>query len=154
MYYQMEKKWTKWYAMTWNVIAYRSKELLFGMHAFNCFLDDFNCVFTQIRCLSALLWFQHSKGYSKFFVHYLFFGTLLLRRNTMIIDFSLGKYQILLLLNPLLWMPKLTALVCRLHSPVQFRVLPTSSAYLELLSLLLVLNDHWQILLVLLSVKT
>ena len=31
----MEKKWTKWYAMTSHVIAYRSKELLFGMHAFN-----------------------------------------------------------------------------------------------------------------------
>ena len=43
--------------MTSHVIAYRSKELLFGRHAFNfnCFLDDFNCVFTQIRCLSVLL---------------------------------------------------------------------------------------------------
>ena len=53
----MGKKWTKWYAMTSHVIAYCSKELLFGMHAFNfnCFLDDFNCVFTQIRCLSVLL---------------------------------------------------------------------------------------------------
>ena len=42
--------------MTQHVIAYRSKELLFGMHAFdfNCFLDDLNCVFTQIRCLSVL----------------------------------------------------------------------------------------------------
>ena len=48
---QMEKKWAKWYAMTSHVIAYRSKVLLFGTHAFNfnCFLDDFNCVFTQIR---------------------------------------------------------------------------------------------------------
>ena len=54
---QMEKKWTKWYAMTSNVIAYRSKELLFGTRAFNliCFLDDFNWVFTQIHCLSVLL---------------------------------------------------------------------------------------------------
>ena len=54
---QMEKKWTKWYSMTSQVIAYRLKELLFGTHAinFNCFLDDFNCVFTQIRCLSVLL---------------------------------------------------------------------------------------------------
>ena len=54
---QMKKKWTKWYAMTSHVIAHRSKELLFGMHAFNfnCFLDDFNCIFTQIRCLSVLL---------------------------------------------------------------------------------------------------
>ena len=43
--------------MTSHVIAYRSKELLFGMHAFNfnCFLDDFNCLFMQIRCLSVLL---------------------------------------------------------------------------------------------------
>ena len=43
--------------MTLHVIAYRSKELLFGMHAFNfnCFLDDFNCIFMQIRCLSVLL---------------------------------------------------------------------------------------------------
>ena len=51
---QMEKKW---YAMTLHVIAYRSNELLFRMHAFNfnCFLDDFNCVFTQISCLSVLL---------------------------------------------------------------------------------------------------
>ena len=56
----MEKKWTKWYAMTSHVIAYRPKELLFGTHAFNfnCFLDDFNCVFTQIRCLSVLLLFD------------------------------------------------------------------------------------------------
>ena len=40
-----------------HVIAYCSKELLFGTHAFNfnCFLDDFNCVFTQILCLSVLL---------------------------------------------------------------------------------------------------
>ena len=54
----MEKKWTKWYAKTLHVIAYRSKEMLFGMHAFNynCFLDYFNCVFTQIRCLSVLLY--------------------------------------------------------------------------------------------------
>ena len=31
--------------------AYRSLELLFGMQTFNfnCFFDDFNCVFTQIR---------------------------------------------------------------------------------------------------------
>ena len=43
---QMEKKWTKWFAMTSHVIAYRQKELLFGTHAFNytcsCFLDDIN----------------------------------------------------------------------------------------------------------------
>ena len=54
---QMEKKWTKWYAMTSHVIAYRLTELLFGTHTFNfnCFFDDFNCVFTQIRCLSRLL---------------------------------------------------------------------------------------------------
>ena len=32
---QMEKKWTKWYAMTSHVIACRLKELLFGTHAFN-----------------------------------------------------------------------------------------------------------------------
>ena len=43
--------------MASHVIAYRLKKLLFGKHAFNfnCFLDDFNCVFTQIRCLSVLL---------------------------------------------------------------------------------------------------
>ena len=54
---QMETKWTKWYAMTLHVIAYRSSELLYGTHTFNfnCFFDDFNCVFTQIRCLSRLL---------------------------------------------------------------------------------------------------
>ena len=40
-----------------HVIAYRSTELLFGMHTFNfnCFFDDFNSVFTQISCLSRLL---------------------------------------------------------------------------------------------------
>ena len=40
-----------------HVIEYCLKELLLGMHAFNfkCFLDDFNSVFTQIRCLSVLL---------------------------------------------------------------------------------------------------
>ena len=55
---QMETKWTKWYAMTSHVIAYRSFELLFGTHTFhfNCFLEDFNCVFTQIRCLSRVLY--------------------------------------------------------------------------------------------------
>ena len=54
---RMETKWTKWYAMTSHVIAYRSLELLFGTHTFhfNCFVDDFNCVFTQIRCLSRVL---------------------------------------------------------------------------------------------------
>ena len=43
--------------MTSHVIAYRSTELLFGTHTLNfyCFFDDFNCVFTQIRCLSRLL---------------------------------------------------------------------------------------------------
>ena len=54
---QMETKWTKWYAMTLHVIAYRSLELLFEMHTFhfNCFFEDFNCVFTQICCLSRVL---------------------------------------------------------------------------------------------------
>ena len=43
--------------MTSHVIAYRSLVLLFGMHTFNfnCFFDDFNCVFTQIRYLSRVL---------------------------------------------------------------------------------------------------
>ena len=54
---QMEMKWTKWYAMTLHVNAYRSTVLLFGTHTFNfnCLFDDFNCIFTQIRCLSRLL---------------------------------------------------------------------------------------------------
>ena len=54
---RMETKWTKWYAMTSHVIAYRSLELLFGTHTFNfnCFFDDFYCIFTQIRCLSRVL---------------------------------------------------------------------------------------------------
>ena len=54
---RMETKWTKWYAMTSHVIAYRSLELLFGTHTFlfNCFCEGFNCVFTQIRCLSRVL---------------------------------------------------------------------------------------------------
>ena len=54
----MERKWTKWYAMTSHVIAYRWLELLFGTHTFhfNCFFEDFNCVFMQIRCLSRVLW--------------------------------------------------------------------------------------------------
>ena len=57
---QMETKWTKRYAMTSHVIAYRLAELLFGTHTFNfnCYFDDFNCVFTQIRCLSRLLHFN------------------------------------------------------------------------------------------------
>ena len=43
--------------MTSHVIAYRSLELLFGTHRFhfNCFFEDFNCVFTQKRCLSRVL---------------------------------------------------------------------------------------------------
>ena len=54
---QMETKWTKWYAMTSHVIANRLMELFFGMHTFNfnCFFDDFNCVFMQIRSLPRLL---------------------------------------------------------------------------------------------------
>ena len=54
---QMETKWTEWYAMTSHVNAYRSTELLFGTHTFNfnCFFGDFNCVSTQIRCLSRVL---------------------------------------------------------------------------------------------------
>ena len=53
----METKWTKWYAMTSHVIAYRSLELLFGTHTFhfNCLFEDFNCVFTRICCLSRVL---------------------------------------------------------------------------------------------------
>ena len=53
----METKWTKWYAMTSHAIAYRSLALLFGTHPFhlNCFFEDFNWVFTQIRCLSRVL---------------------------------------------------------------------------------------------------
>ena len=41
--------------MTSHVIAYRSLKLLFGTHTFhfNCFFDDFYCVFAQIRCLSS-----------------------------------------------------------------------------------------------------
>ena len=62
---QMETKWTKWYVMTSHVIAHRSTELLFGTHTFNfnCFFDDFNSVFTQIRCLSRLLMNQHMHCY-------------------------------------------------------------------------------------------
>ena len=58
MYYPNGKEMDQWYAMTSHVIAYRSKKLLFGTHAinFNCFLDDFNCVFMQIGCLSVLLY--------------------------------------------------------------------------------------------------
>ena len=54
---RMEKKWTKWYAMTSHEIAYRSLELLFSTHTFhfNRFFDDFYCVITQIRCLSRVL---------------------------------------------------------------------------------------------------
>ena len=52
---QMETKWTKWYAMTSHVIAYRSSELLYGTHKFNfnCFFDDINCVFTHILILQV-----------------------------------------------------------------------------------------------------
>ena len=39
----METKWTKWYAMTSHVIAYRSTELLFRTQTFN-----FNCFFLMI----------------------------------------------------------------------------------------------------------
>ena len=47
--------------MTSHVIAYRSTELFFCTHTFNfnCFFDIFNCVFTQIRCLSRLLQHDH-----------------------------------------------------------------------------------------------
>ena len=57
--------------MTSHVIAYRSKELLFGTHAFNfnCILDNFNCVFKQIRCLSVLL-MNGFKVYPKLFTSY------------------------------------------------------------------------------------
>ena len=56
---QMETKWTKWYAMTLHVIAYRSLELLFSTHTFhfNCFFEYFNCVFRQISCLSRVLFY-------------------------------------------------------------------------------------------------
>ena len=43
------------YFIVLHVIAYRSVELLLGTHAFNCFLDYSNCVFTQIRTLAVLL---------------------------------------------------------------------------------------------------
>ena len=54
---QMEIKWTKWFAMTLYVIAYQTTELLFGMHTFNlnCFIDDSNYLFREIRCSSRLL---------------------------------------------------------------------------------------------------
>ena len=43
--------------MTSHVVAYQSTELLFGTThlILIAFFDDFNCVFTQIRCLSRLL---------------------------------------------------------------------------------------------------
>ena len=44
---QMETKWTKWYAMTSHVLAYRLSELLFGTHTFH-----FNC---SLRILIAYL---------------------------------------------------------------------------------------------------
>ena len=53
----MENKFAKWYAMTLHVIAYRSKELLFGTHAFNfnCFLDDLNCVYSYKLSMRIML---------------------------------------------------------------------------------------------------
>ena len=43
------------YAKTLNVNEHRLVKVSFGIHTFNfnCFLDDFTCVFTQIRCLSG-----------------------------------------------------------------------------------------------------
>ena len=43
--------------MTSHVIAYRLLELLLGTHTFhfNCFFEDFNCIFMQMRCLSRVL---------------------------------------------------------------------------------------------------
>ena len=78
--------------MTSHVIAYRSLELLFGTHTFhfNCFFEDFNCVFTQIPCLSRVLYvkpnetmainkFQRSRFttpiYGKNPLNILFYGT-------------------------------------------------------------------------------
>ena len=54
MYYPNGKEMDQ---MVRNVIAYHLKELLFGTYTlnFNCLLDDFNCAFKQIRCLSVLL---------------------------------------------------------------------------------------------------
>ena len=42
------------YAKTLNVNELRLVKVSFDIHTFNfnCFLDDFTCVFTQIRCLS------------------------------------------------------------------------------------------------------
>ena len=56
--------------MTSHVIAYRSLELLFGTHTFNfnCFFEDFNCVFTQIRKYPAYLGCCTSAAYIK--VHF------------------------------------------------------------------------------------
>ena len=61
--------------MTSHVIAYQSLELLFGMHTFhfNCFFDDFYCVFTQIRSLSkkkivAFPWVETSTGPGGFMI--------------------------------------------------------------------------------------
>ena len=56
----MEMKLTKWYAMTSHVIAYRTAELLFGMHTFNfnCFFDDligYSCKYAgYLDCWSGL----------------------------------------------------------------------------------------------------
>ena len=58
MYYPNEKEMDQMV----HVIAYCSKELLFGTHAFNCFFDDFNWIFTQIRCLSVLLTWVYGRG--------------------------------------------------------------------------------------------
>ena len=64
----MEADWTKWYAMTSHVIAYRSLELLLGTNTFNfnCFFEDFYCVFTQIRCLSRVLQFGPRSGQTEY----------------------------------------------------------------------------------------
>ena len=50
---QMETKWTKWYAMTSHVIAYRSLELLFGTHTFH-----FNCKYAAyLGCCNRYRYF-------------------------------------------------------------------------------------------------
>ena len=36
---QIETKWTKWYAMTLHLIAYRLLELLFGTHTFHIYAN-------------------------------------------------------------------------------------------------------------------
>ena len=83
---KMEKKCNKWYAMTSHIIAYCSKELLFGTHAIN-----FNCFFDEFICTAGSSWQKDFNNGAKYSRPY--HGILLLQDENTLLESQVVLYR-------------------------------------------------------------